>query len=351
MKGRYDHCAMQLIGAVLPGARRFRRVSLRLSPEAKRRLAWLDWYRAHGQNARATCRHFGISPDTFYRWHGRFLPGDLASLEDDRGTRRPHQVRIPTTPAAVVARVKALREAYPRWGKAKLVVLLRREGIVVSESTVGRVLGRLKAAGRLVEPPRLQQARAARRRKRPWAQRTRYSRPGLQPGDVVQVDTVFPEIVPGIRRPQFTSWDRVSKWNVVAAYTRPTSGCAADFLRQLLARMPFPVRALQVDGGSEFKKEFEAACQAAQIPLWVLPPKSPKLNGGVERSNRTHREEFYEVEEVALTVTEQNVQLRAQEQRYNTFRPHQTLGQQTPLEFLARWPGLQARGRNVYGIY
>jgi hypothetical protein len=27
--------------------------------------------------------------------------------------------------------------------------------------------------------------------------------------------------------------------------------------------------------------------------LFVLPPASPKYNGGVERSNRTFREEFY----------------------------------------------------------
>lgn len=341
---------MQLIGAVLPGARRFRRVPMRLSPEAKRRLAWMDWYWAHGRNARATCRHFGISPDTFYCWRRRYQPNALASLEDDRATRRPHRVRQPTTPVAVVGRVQALREQYPRWGKAKLVVLLKREGMLVSESTVGRVLGRLKATGRLVEPPRLVQARAARHRKRPWAQRARRVPPAARPGDLVQVDTLFPEIVPGVRRPQFTSWDRVSKWNVVAAYTRPTSRCAEDFLRQILARMPFPVRAVQVDGGSEFKRDFEAACQAARIPLWVLPPRSPKLNGGVERSNRTHREEFYEVEEVGLTVAEQNEQLRAHEQRYNTVRPHQTLGQQTPLEFLGRWPSLQARAFNVYGM-
>jgi transposase InsO family protein len=41
--------------------------------------------------------------------------------------------------------------------------------------------------------------------------------------------------------------------------------------------------------------EFEAACQAKGIPLFVLPPRSPKLNGCVERAQRTHTEEFWEV--------------------------------------------------------
>lgn len=38
------------------------------------------------------------------------------------------------------------------------------------------------------------------------------------------------------------------------------------------------MKALQVDGGSEFPAEFGLACQQKQLPLFVLPPKSPKLN-------------------------------------------------------------------------
>ena len=47
-----------------------------------------------------------------------------------------------------------LRERYSRWGKEKLKVLLAREGILTSASTVGRILAHLKAKGRLTEPRR-----------------------------------------------------------------------------------------------------------------------------------------------------------------------------------------------------
>ena len=57
-------------------------MGVELSREAKWRLEWIDWYRAHGRNARKTCRHFSISPDTLYRWLGRYDPKDLTSLED-----------------------------------------------------------------------------------------------------------------------------------------------------------------------------------------------------------------------------------------------------------------------------
>jgi len=50
-------------------------------------------------------------------------------------------------------------------------------------------------------------------------------------------------------------------------------------------------REIRRDGGSEFMAQFETACQQRGIQLFVLPPRSPKLNGHVERAQRTHREE------------------------------------------------------------
>ncbi len=49
----------------------------------------------------------------------------------------------------------------------------------------------------------------------------------------------------------------------------------------------------QVDGGSEFMADFEQACAERGIQLCVLPPRSPQLNGRVERLQATFRHEFY----------------------------------------------------------
>ena len=57
------------------------------------------------------------------------------------------------------------------------------------------------------------------------------------------------------------------------------------------------MKAIQVDGDSEFEAIFEAECQRRGIKLFILPPRSPRLNGGVERAHRTRTEEFYEVTE------------------------------------------------------
>jgi putative transposase len=71
--------------------------------------------------------------------------------------------------------------------------------------------------------------------------------------------------------------------------------------------------------------EFEAACAERGIDLVVLPPRSPKFHGAVERANRTHTEEFYEVTDAPAELDA----LRACETIYNTIRPHQPLGHLT----------------------
>jgi hypothetical protein len=68
--------------------------------------------------------------------------------------------------------------------------------------------------------------------------------------------------------------------------------------------MPFPIKAIQVDGGSEFESIFEQECQQRGTGLSVPPPRSPKLNGGFEQAHRTHTEEFYEVTDSSLEPDE-----------------------------------------------
>lgn len=59
-----------------------------LSEDAKQKLAWFDHYEKHGKNARVTCRYFGISPATFYRWKKGCNLNDLSSLEDNKKNKR-----------------------------------------------------------------------------------------------------------------------------------------------------------------------------------------------------------------------------------------------------------------------
>ena len=138
----------------------------------------------------------------------------------------------------------------------------------------------------------------------PEAPLRRQEAQGLQgveaPGDLVQVDTLQVQLVPKEVRFQFSAWDTETKYGGYRAYRRQTSTAAADFLHHLKTKFPFRIKAIQIDGGSEFKDQFEEACRKREITLFVNPPRCPEMNGGVERLNRTSREEFYEVEDLAL---------------------------------------------------
>jgi len=321
----------------VPEARQLASLGKRRSRPAQARLQWMLFYFFNGRNASRTCRRFGISRQTFYRWKRRFDRHDLTTLE--ARSHRPRKVRQPTWTVELAERLLSLRKQYPRWGKDKLAVLLRREKCTVSTSMVGRILGDLKRRGALHEPPKSAVLRQARRklRNRPWAIRKPKHWPIAQPGDLVEIDTKEIRMRGGVLLKHFSARDVVSRWDVVEVHRRATSLAAARFLDTLLDRVPFPVKALQVDGGSEFAAEFEEACQQKQLPLFVLPPKSPKLNAHVERSHRTHNEEFYEVQAESDQLPVLNRQLRRWENTYNCVRPHQSLAYLTPLEFIARW--------------
>ena len=103
------------------------------------------------------------------------------------------------------------------------------------------------------------------------------------------------------------------------------------------------MKAIQVDGRAEFEAVFEKVYQKRGIKLFVLPPRSPKLNGGVKRAHRTHTKEFHEVTESSKELSELKDKLLEWEGVYNTVRPHQMLGYVTPIKFLEQRKGFSRK--------
>jgi putative transposase len=243
-------------------AKGFYRLSKNAPPELSQkefdRLRVLTIYGETG-DVKLVCQTFGISRATLYRWLERFDPKDLTSLKEQ--SRRPRRVRRPLWSRELVRGVKELREAYSRWGKDKLVVLLRDQGHETSTSTVGRILGHLKQRGELREPKR-RSISAKRKSRRPYGVRKPRDYTAERPGDLVEVDTLDVRPFPWMTLKQFTARDVISKWDVIEARGRATATTAKEFIETLEQRMPFKVKALQVDGGSEFYSEFEEECPA-----------------------------------------------------------------------------------------
>lgn len=302
-----------------------------LSRDAKLRLTILRYAQTH--SVAATCRHFGIARTTYYRWKTRDDPHWLATLENR--SSRPARTHLPTWTTEEVVAVRELREQYPRMGKEKLAVLLAHQEIGLSVSMMGRILRHLRLSGHLHEPRSTATWRVQQRHRRPYAVRKPKDYAIDHPGDVVEIDTMERRPRVGLVRKHFTAVDLVSRYSVADVRRTATAGTAQEFLGQLITRLPAPIAAIQVDGGSEFMADFETACQARGIRLFVLPPRSPTLNGCVERTNRTYRQEVYECYDGSLDLPALQASLHEFERTSNHIRPHQALGYRTPAAALA----------------
>lgn len=317
-----------------------------LSAEAKARLrSMLAWQalREAGWSAGRASLKLGVSRATLYRWQKRLTERGTRGLEEN--SRRPKRLRTVSWSVELIGTVQELREQYPRWGKEKLCLLLGREGFQTSISTVGRILSYLKKCGLILDPPRTLKTGTKKGNRRPFALRKPKNYAIQVPGDLVQIDTLDVSLMPGKHFKHFTARDMVSRWDVLQACSRATANNAKRFLEAVQERMPFQVKAVQVDGGSEFMTEFEQACQEKNIRLFVLPPRSPKLNGCVERAHRTHVEEFYQVYADDWEIPVMNQVLEEWERIYNHVRPHYSLDNLTPKEYIQSnhphcWPQL-----------
>ena len=92
-----------------------------LSPEAKHRLHVLEFAQRHG--VRLAVDAYGVSRSTIYAWRKRYNPRKLETLEPM--SRAPkHKRRVGWSWDDEQA-ILNLRRQHPRWGKRKLVPLLR----------------------------------------------------------------------------------------------------------------------------------------------------------------------------------------------------------------------------------
>lgn len=285
--------------------------------------------RSHGLTAEQAARGVGHSRSTLFRWAKALEPK----------SRRPHTVRPRIWTPKLMQAVQRIRDDNPMWGKQKIVVLLARAGIATSVSTVGRILKSLMDRGVVTPVPTL--------RRKPGGRRFRIIGPdrharrlpkGLKPrspGELVQVDTLFVNVAPNRAVKHFTAYDPVAKWTVGLVAGRATALCATALLDKLLKEAPFRVRGIQVDGGSEFRAEFEQACRDRCLALFVLPPKRPQLNGHVERAQGSWRYEFYACFDLPTRLERLQTLVDAFAHRFNHHRPHQALGGRTPAEYLS----------------
>ena len=188
--------------------------------------------------------------------------------------------------------------------------LQRNHNLNLSRTTVEKVLRALKA-------------KPLSRPRRPRNGGTRYAR--LIPGERIQMDTC--KIAPGVY--QYTAVDDCTRVRVLAVYSRRTAANSLLFLERVIEEMPFPTQAVQTDRGRVFFAYcFQEKLMEYGIKFRPIPPRSPHLNGKVERSQRTDLDEFYATVDVKSPDLSQ--QLQEWQDHYNQYRSHGALQGHTP---------------------
>jgi transposase InsO family protein len=228
----------------------------------------------------------------------------------------------------VVGKIIYLRQHY-HFGPAKIAMYLKRyHDIQISPSGVWRILKRLQ----------LNRLPASQRHKRHDRRWKRYEKP--LPGHRVQIDVKFIQPLAGASKPkkyyQFTAIDDCTRLRVLRIYPKLNQQTAIQFLDYVLERLPFRVEVIQTDNGVEFGASFHWHVLDKGAGHVYIKPRTPRLNGKVERSHRIDAEEFYRMLEGVVIDDAQvfNDKLQEWEDFYNYHRPHGGLDGQTPYERL-----------------
>jgi len=310
------------LGYVLPGAIRISKIHLP-SKEAKQRLKWIDHYNK-GNNVALTCRHFGIARSLFYKWQKRYQRLGVSGLENQ--STRPKRFRQSKIPLEHIDLIKKLRKQYPYFSKYKLAVILKRNfNIRLSESTVGRVIKKYDLFFR--SPYKSKKERMK-------YKRTRLPKDFklLRPGDLVQSDTKHIPFF-GPKRYFYVIKDCLTKMvsiSVSASISSRQSGLAFENAKK---HIPYPIKNIQNDNGSENLKELIKYLRDNDINQYFTRPRTPKDNAFVENMIGTIEREFIQQGKLTFDIKEQQQLIDDWLNEYHRFRPHQALNYLTPQEY------------------
>jgi transposase InsO family protein len=288
-----------------------------------KRLAMIRHFEEVSGNVAKTCRYYGVSRPTFYKWFRRYQERGLEGLRDT--SSRPHTCPNATR-AEVVGKIVYLRQHY-HFGPHKIAMYLKRyHDIQISPSGIWRILNRLGMS-------RLPSSQRYKRQADRWK---RYEKP--LPGHRVQVDVKFIAPLKGSRKKhyQFTAIDDCTRIRVLRIYDRLNQENAIRSIDYVFEKLPFSVEVVQTDNGPEFGSRFHYHVLDAGAGHVYIKPATPRLNGKVERSHRIDAEEFYRMlEGVVIDDTKLfNDKLQEWEHFYNFDRPHGALEGKTPYERL-----------------
>jgi transposase InsO family protein len=296
------------------------------SDVARYRLKVIEFGQVHGWLAAKDA--FGVGRSTYFLWKKEFIhnQGKLSGLVPH--STKPHHVRQMNYDLRLALFIRSLREQYGRIGKQKLQLLIE---VYAQELGVKPI--KATAIGKIIKRNRyFFEGKRHYHQSRKGVLRVKKAPKEKNPG-FIEMDSVIVR-TQGDTHTFITAIDVATKYATCVYAKRATSHKSLELLRKLHSLNQFPLRTIQTDNGSEFLGAFDRYCQDQAIPHVFTYPRSPRINGGIERFNRTIQEEFINrTDSLLLGSAEIEGALHHYLDWYNGSRPHQSLGYLSPSSY------------------
>jgi transposase InsO family protein len=297
----------------------------------------LGWFRKAEElgSVTAACKFYGIPRRTYYYWYGRWVDNkkQIISLYDLPRIPKSHAQDLSEDLVSLIVQLR-LGLGY---GENALALILKRDyGITLSHHAVGNVLRR---AGLTTPKP------GKRRTQR------RLNDYPYKPGEVGQMD------VKHWKRAayQYDLIDCATRIKYKRLYPGYDPATTVDFLEHAIRFFApaFSFQTIQTDNGTEFVYDQWPHYKPETVALpvkWLqshgihhgrIPPRSPHLNGRIERSHGVDKDRYKRLTTNSYDKDELQAFLIDDCLDYNFYRPHSMLNMLTPVEYLQSIPGFE----------
>lgn len=280
-----------------------------LSAPREMRARWYLQVEKYGKSVKEVCNIFGISRQTYYKWHQR----DHGMGKKIRRPRKIHPHTKLTPNLKVIIYNTKLKYNY---GPKKMSLYLQKNhDVYISSTTIYKYYKRKH----LIRKPQ---------KKLKWYTPMKEPYYAQIPGENVQLDVKY---VPGPKQTwsyQYRFIDTVTNLQYATETEIRDSLTTVSVLKKAQRYFPFPITGIQTDNGGEFRGYFHEHLIQQKIVHRYIPKRSAPWNGKVERANRSVDDEFY------LNPTKPWKTISEYTHWYNNERPHEGKGMcgQTPHE-------------------
>lgn len=298
------------------------------SDPAKFRLHVLEHYYQHGW--KSSCSAFKVGKSTLYDWKKTYEESDRSIVSLIPKKTRPRRVRSMKVDHRLVEFIKGFRQQYGNIDRRKIKIFLDKYADElkirgISDRTIGKIIRRKQLY--FNQPKKI-------KRKTKFSRGRTKKYPRVNKPGYVETDSVIVYI--NYQRHNFVCClDIFTKFAHVKKVNSLSSKQAQITLQEFQQRYDLPIHTVQTDNGSEFLGKFHQYLEQKEIKHVFIYPRSPRLNGVVERFNRTIQEEFINRnDEIYFDLDVFQVKLTEYLNWYNNKRPHMALNYQSPNQFL-----------------